>query len=125
MNSAAISPLPYDALLEENTSLKARLSEALFQVEDFKRLLFGVKSKRFIPGGYAVVPMPTLFDPPKPVKAPAKVVEYSVKKEIHKAVPVEKHPGRNPSPEHLPREIIHLEPEGISEVMKCIGEDVT
>ncbi len=125
MNSAALSPLPYDALLEENTSLKARLSEALFQVEEFKRLLFGVKSERFIPGGAAVVPMPTLFDPPKPVEAPAKVVEYSVKKEIPKTVPVAKHPGRNPLPAHLPREIIHLEPEGITEGMKCIGEDVT
>lgn len=69
--------------------------------------------------------MPTLFNPSKPEEAPAKVVEYSVKKEIPKTAPLEKYPGRNALTAHLPREIIHLEPEGIIEGMKCIGEDIT
>jgi len=72
-----------------------------------------VKSVRLIPGAAAVVPIPNFFDPSKPEEAPAKVVKYSVKKEIPKKAPLEKHPGRNALPAHPPREIIHHEPEGI------------
>ncbi len=34
-------------------------------------------------------------------------------------------PVREPIPDHLPREVIRLEPEGSTEGMKYIGEEVT
>ena len=101
-------------LIEENNKLR-------FQVEQFKRLLFGVKRERFIPNKDENQ-MQLPFDVPEE-KAPEKeqeVITYTREKKKR-----ENHPGRMTLPSHLPVEETIIEPEEDTTGMKCIGKEVT
>jgi hypothetical protein len=129
----------YEALRAENEALRARLRaredevrtyrEKLVQLEHelagLKRLLFGVKSERFVALAQAegrprsereqqgpaaeAVPGKGLIsgDVPSPKRAP------------------KKKPVRQVLPSHLPREVIVLEPEEDTSQLKKIGEEIT
>ena len=124
MQSQITIPLAeYEALIADNKQLNEKLTQVLFQLAELQRLIFGTKSERFVPAG-SLPGAPTLFDLPA-----AEVPVETIEKTITVTVPVKKknegHPGRNPLPAHLPREITVLEPLQDITGLTQIGQDVT
>ena len=114
----------YEALIADNKQLNEKLTQVLFQLAEFQRMIFGTKSERFT----STVPLPsapTLFDIP----GSGVLQEPLTTKQITVTVPVKKknegHPGRKPLPAHLPREVTILEPSESTEGMTVIGQDIT
>lgn len=101
-----------DRLESENAWLK-------YKLEDLKRRIFGVKSERFIPQD---TNQPTLFELPEEQKI-EKPAEYETVK--RKKPESKKQPLRLELPAHLPRKVEVIEPEGLPENAKKIGELVT
>ncbi len=101
-------------------SMKSKMSQMQFQIDQMNRLLYGAKRERFIQNtdeNQLTLP----FDVPEE-EAPEKNQEticYVRSKEKRQ------HPGRLPLPSHLPVEEIVLEPEEDTSQMKCIGKEVT
>jgi len=89
-----------------------RLEHELAQL---KRLIFGVKSERFVPESKEE--QLTLFE-----EAP---VETASEPEIVQAHSRKRKPVRQVLPEHLPREVIVIEPAVDRSLLKKIGEEVT
>ena len=81
-----------------------------------KKLIFGSKSERFVPE--ADPEQLTLFEEAPPVEIPREeqVAAHSRKR---------KKPVRKPLPDHLPRQVIVIEPEMDRSGLKKIGEQVT
>ena len=124
MQSQITIPLAeYEALIADNKQLNEKLTQVLFQLAELQRLIFGTKSERFVPAG-SLPGAPTLFDLPA-----AEVPTETIEKTITVTLPVKKknegHPGRNPLPAHLPREITVLEPLQDITGLTQIGQDVT
>ena len=102
-------------LSESEKVLSEKLATAQFQIEQFKKMLFGARSERHIPktenpeqltldfGELA----PTDMEPKADLKDEKIKVEYERRKK--------KHVGRHPLPEHLPVEEIRIEPENLPE----------
>ena len=90
----------YEALIADNKQLNEKLTQVLFQLAEFQRMIFGTKSERFVPAG-SLPGTPSLFDMPA-IEVPVETVE----KTITVTVPVKKknegHPGRNPLSGYLP-----------------------
>jgi len=114
----------YEALIADNKQLNEKLTQVLFQLAEFQRMIFGTKSERFT----STVPLPsapTLFDIP----GSGVLLEPLTTKQITVTVPVKKknegHPGRKPLPAHLTREVTILEPSESTEGMTVIGQDIT
>ena len=81
------------------------------------RLVFGVKSERFVPG-FELDQLPLFGDaPPKDEPAATETITYTKRK---KGKPV-----RRALPSHLPREVIVIEPDVDTTDLKKIGEEVT
>lgn len=99
-----------------------RFGAVLFELEKLKRLIYGTKSERFIPDDQSL--QGTLFDLPAPPPVEEESEKEKIEYERTKAAKA-KHPGRNELPAHLPRVDIVLEPEGLTEDMKRIGDEVT
>lgn len=116
-------PVHIAALKTENTKLRLRAEAAERKVEQLehernqlKRLIFGSKRERFVP---EVGPEQlTLFE-----EAPA--IEIPREEQVAAHSRKRKKPVRQPLPEHLPREIIVIEPEMDRTNLKKIGEEVT
>jgi len=107
-----ISKAEYDTLVNTNALLKYQLSE-------LQRLIFGTKSERFI------APNPeqlSLFELPQEEadEKPSEQITYNRSKPEPK-----NHPLRLEIPAHLPRRIEIIEPEGLPENAKKIGETIT
>ncbi len=83
------------------------------------RLLSGKKSERYTPADNAQ--QGRLFGE-EPVAVEPEEEEYVLVKCKRRG---KNKPVRGPIPDHLPREVIRLEPEGSTEGMKYIGEEVT
>ena len=126
--SKELENINLEQLLEENKRLKAEnqnlqsnVDYMQFQIDQFKRLLFGAKRERFIPNqDNAQMTLP--FDveqEPEPEKN-EKTITY-----VRKKAKRENHPGRMKLPDHLPVEEIVLEPKEDTTGMKCIGKEVT
>lgn len=101
----------------------AEYEELKRQLAELQRLVFGRKSERFIPTDEAQT---SLFDPQDDQSSnqEADVVQtVSYQREVK---PKEKQkPVRALLPAHLPREEEVIEPKGLEEGMKKIGEEVT
>ncbi len=109
----------FEALKAGYVDLLAQMAELKF--EEIKHRVFGTKSERFVPGG-SLPAGPTLFDLPTKEAARdtiEKIITVNLKKKN------EGHPGRNPIPGHLPREITVLEPAEDVTGLTLIGQDIT
>lgn len=119
---------------EPSIDYKAQLQEAhgtitvlKHRIEQLEKMIFGSKHERFVP---TTTPADQLFlelqtDAVGEVNITStQKIEYSRSKTSVEPKPTE-HPGRNALPQHLRREEIILEPDGVPEGSIRIGELVT
>ncbi|MFA7450939.1 MAG: IS66 family transposase [Bacteroidales bacterium] len=103
----------------EFLDFKAQVSVLKYELAELRRMIFGVKSERFI----APVPnQPTLFELPEAevIEKPKEEITYTRNKSK-----VKNHPLRLELPAHLPRKREVIEPEELPEGAKKIGETIT
>ncbi|MEX2400893.1 MAG: IS66 family transposase [Rhodothermales bacterium] len=104
-------------------TLEERLAQALYELEQIKRLVFAAKSERFVPD--TTGDQLPLFD------GGAVVVEAPAAKETVMFQTVacpereRRKPARQDLPAHLPRETVVIEPDVDRTGLKKIGEEVT
>ena len=110
-------------LESENTKLDQENSYLKFQIEQFKRVMYGSKKERFIAS-----------ENPEQLAIPFEIDEQevaqaveSVKQQItyEREKEGKKHQGRMALPSHLAVNEIILEPTENVEGMKCIGQEIT
>lgn len=97
--------------------LEGQLAQLSFQIEQLKRMIFGVKSERFVPTDPAQA---TLFEVSAAPQPPTQAISYTRTKPQEKKQPV-----REAIAAHLPRIERVIEPEGLPEGAKRIGEEIT
>jgi len=120
--------LTYQQLLKRNQLLKtqvakmdSQINEMQFQIDQFKRLLFGAKRERFVQNAeYGQLSLPFEVEQEESSEKEQEVIQYVRSKNKRK-----NHPGRLPLPSHLPVEEIIIEPQEDTSEMKCIGKEVT
>jgi hypothetical protein len=100
------------------TELKQKNAYLEAELAALKRMVFGSKRERFIPGDNGQLtlglhPETVELEEEEPVQ-----VNYSRKKKKRKAVRIE-------LPAHLPRQSETIEPEGLDSGVKKIGESIT
>lgn len=103
----------------EFLDFKAQVSVLKYELAELRRMIFGVKSERFV----APVPnQPTLFELPEAevIEKPKEEITYTRNKSK-----VKNHPLRLELPAHLPRKREVIEPEELPEGAKKIGETIT
>jgi transposase len=111
-------------LESQNNKLEQENSYLKFQLEQFKRAMFGSKSERFISdANQDQLSLPFEVDEQEVLEEVQKVVEQiSYEREKKRR---ENHPGRLALPSHLPVVEVVLEPEEDVEGMKFIGTEIT
>lgn len=107
-------------LIKENQALKQEISLLKFQLEQLKKMLFGPKSER--KQSAAVAEQLRLFEDENP---PEQREEKKTEVKSYERVKRKAHPGRNALPEHLPEEVVVIEPEEDTTGMAKIGEERT
>lgn len=113
----------YQVLEAQNRALSEQVEALRFQLDEFKRLLFGTKSERYVPD--ASPEQLSLFVPPAE-EAVAEEEKILIPAHERKPVEAKKHPVRLVLPPHLKREETILEPEGLDlSQMVRIGEERT
>ncbi len=105
-------------LAATNADMAAKISHLEDRLEQAYRLLPGKKSERYTPADNAQ--QGRLFGE-EPVAVEPEEEDVLVKRKRRG----KNKPVRGPIPDHLPREVIRLEPEGSTAGMKYIGEEVT
>ena len=112
--------LSREELIAQNKEQADRIMLLAFELEKIKRLIFGTRSERFVPN--ADPNQQSLFDLPaaEPAKEPEKEDINYQRNKLSKLKP-----ARQALPAHLPRVEVILEPDGLTEGMVCIGEEVT
>lgn len=112
------------SLEKEKAQLEQVANSLKVQLAEFKRLIFGTKSERFVAKAHNEKQMELPFNvEEKPVTeepAPTQEITYTRKKNSNK-----NHPGRFPLPDHLPVKEIVIEPKEDTSGLKCIGQEVT
>jgi len=121
--------LLYEAEKAHRQQQEVAMAAMRHELDTLKRLIFGSRSERFVPTQpenpsqlSLGMDMGNSLEP-----APAGTQQVSYTRTIT-APPVPKnqnHPGRMPLPDHLRREDIVLEPAGLAEGAKKIGEEIT
>lgn len=107
----SISKKEYERLQADNAFLKQQLA-------DLKRMIFGTKSERFMPSGTGQTQLfESLETPGQEVPPPTKTTV--------RTSPRKQKPVRALLPAHLPRQEETIEPEGLAEGAKKIGEEIT
>ena len=113
--NVAEKQISYDELLAENIQLKQELA-------DIKRLIFGQKRERFIPGqSDNQLSFGLGLEPSAGIEESTEQITYQRKKKTAKYAPH----SRQELPAHLPRKEIIIEPEESTEDLKKIGEEIT
>lgn len=109
----------FTSLQQENSQLKSDIIWLKFQLAELKRLIYGVKSERYVA---PIANQPTLFELPEEIVAekPKEEITYTRSKPTEK-----KQPSRAELPAHLPRKTEIIEPENLPEGSKKIGENIT
>jgi len=106
------------SLLQENQELKAELARLRHELAELKRLVFGSRQERHIPAQNPEQ-MRLDFGGQEPIQA----IEQPATEQITYTRQKQKHPGRNILPDHLPVELVTIEPPEDVTGLKKIGED--
>jgi transposase len=108
----------------QNQSLQLQIQSQQLQIRELKRLIFGSKGEKFIAPSAIDVLQPDLF--PNDKLGQIEVVKTTLIKEHQKQQTklAVKHPGRNPLPENLRREVIELLPAEDVSNLKVIGKEI-
>ena len=107
-------------LKSEYDQMQRDLACFKYQLEELKRLIYGTRSERFV-SSESQDQLPLFEVTEQPQEEKPQTVSYQRKQ----ASKEKKHPTRALLPAHLPREEEIIEPAGVSENMKKIGEEVT
>ena len=91
------------------------------KVERYAHMNFAQKRERFIDPNQATLP----FELPEEEKQQLEAQTTEKISYERKKAKRDNHPGRQPLPEHLPVEEIHIQPEEDTTDMVCIGTEVT
>lgn len=94
-----------------------QIAQLTFQLEQLKRMVFGVKSERYVPTDPG---QSTLFEVPATAAPATEQISYSRAKPGQK-----KHPVREAIAAHLPRIERVIEPEDLPAGARKIGEEIT
>lgn len=109
------------SLEDEIKSYASQISRMQFQIDQYKRLLYGAKRERFVSNEkYGQMELPFEVEQTTPVAEQTEQITYTRKKKGKR-----NHPGRLPLPDHLPVEEIVLEPKEDTTGMKYIGNEIT
>lgn len=100
----------------ENAHLRARVEKLEHERAELKRLIFGARSERFVPEEKPE--QLTLFEEAPAVELPREEMVSAHRRRRKK-------PARQVLPEHLPREVIVIEPAIDRTDLKKIGEEIT
>lgn len=117
----------YEASQQQNTELDVRLTDLSHQLDQLKRMIFGSRSERFVAAHPTNPEQLSLGLDTEVIAATAQTQQIAYERQVE-APPAPKnqnHNGRNALPEHLRREEILLQPDGITEGAVCIGSEVT
>ena len=119
--SRAPENMSFDELVQVNKKLESKVSQMQFQIDQFKRLMYGAKRERFIADkDENQMTLPFDVVPEEEPKKQQEVITYVREKKKR-----ENHPGRLPLPDHLPVEEIIIEPQEDTTDMKYIGKEVS
>lgn len=118
----------YKTLYEQSqslvTELQLQVQSLQLQLTELKKMIFGSKGEKFITSSNTSAVQPDLF--PDDKLGEHTVVKTTLIKSFEKkqtALAV-KHPGRNPLPDMLRREVITLQPDEDVSNLKQVGKEV-
>jgi len=134
--------IDYKQLYEQQVAVIEKMTEQLAAHDDkvaamsaeifrLRKLIFGVKTERFIPAADATAGQLQLaLDLQAETVAACKLTSATTVQYVRTTVELiparpKAHPGRMKLPEHLRREVILLKPDGEVNGFRKIGEDVT
>ena len=119
---ATVSRAEYEAAIRQK---QGQIDALRHELDQLKRLIFGVKSERFVPAAAAAPEQMALWQQEKTEKREGEPLKEKISYQRRKARK-KTHPGRTPLPEHLPVRQIRVEPPGqdTSDLIE-IGQDVT
>ena len=110
-----------DQLIE---GLQLQVQSLQLQLTELKKMIFGSKGEKFIPSSNTGVVQPDLFGDDKlgeHAVIKTTLIQSFEKKQTKLIV---KHPGRNPLPDTLRREVITLQPDEDVSTLKQVGKEV-
>ena len=128
----AVAHINYQQLCAQKdqtiASLQLQVQSLQLQLCELKKIIFGSKSEKFVaaPGQGGNTVQPDLFADDK--LGEHMVVKTTMVKAFEKQqtkLTVKQHPGRNPLPGHLRREVIELMPAEDVQHLKAVGKEVT
>lgn len=109
-----------------NEEQQLEIQTLKLQLAQIRKMIYGSKQERFISGTHPEqLSLGIEVEPPGVVSSTTiQQINYQrVQPKPNQAPP--NHPGRNKLPDHLERKIIVIEPDGITDSMKKIGEEIT
>ena len=121
--------IDYKILFEQershNIELRLQIQSLQLQLAELKKMLFGGRAEKFVTANATAVSQPELF--PDDKLGQIDVVKTTLVKEYQKQQTklTVKHPGRNPLPESLRREVIELMPKEDVEGLHPVGKEIT
>ena len=110
---------------KENEEQRILIQSLQLQVNELKKYIYGSKSEKFVSSTAGNVQQADLF--PDDKLGEHILVKKTLVKQFEKnqtALSI-KHPGRNPIPDHLRREVIELLPQEDVQDLKPVGKEVT
>jgi len=119
---ATVSRAEHEAAIRQK---QGQIDALRHELAELKRLIFGMKSERFVPATAAEQmalwpPPPPQADTEEPTEPATERISYERRKTRAKP-----HPGRTPLPEHLPVRQVRIEPAEDTDGLIEIGQDVT
>jgi transposase len=121
-NISSSNVIDYKVLYE---GAQQRIEYLELQLMQLKKLLEGNKQERFVSSNTSLPEQGVLFNV-EPIAEVITETKLLPAREVKKSTVVSKHKGRECFPAHLHREVITIEPEGITtDNARVIGEDVT
>jgi transposase len=124
LSKDALIVAPRQELVDTIMSLQSKVDEMNFQIDWFKRQIFGTKSERFIPSDDLQAALELDIVKKEDIENTDKTTISYNRNNKPKSEPKPGH-GRGTMPDHLPVKDIVIEPEGDLTGMVRIGEEVS